>query len=70
MWKPIDTVPLGENVLLYDGERVRMCAVYNDNYPAYPNYRRLVPAGVDGWEWDFDLRFEDATHWAPCPLPP
>lgn len=64
-WRPIETAPKHESVLLYSGKFT----------PIYCGRKRYGLLGepqqdVFAWRCDSSGRFAHPTHWMPLPLPP
>jgi hypothetical protein len=57
--------PYGMPILVSDGKTVTVCCLEEGTGTPY-----MGGHGFGGYEWDFDLRFDDLTHWTPLPEPP
>ena len=70
-WQPIETVPLQEDVLLYDNEgNVRAGIVFSRYSATKP---RAFKSDLDFGDFSASSYWPDdltATHWMPLPEPP
>jgi hypothetical protein len=57
-WQPIETAPLGTDVLIYRPSHIQLFDVMRRN-------------AVGNWRWpDGEIPLRDPTHWMPLPEPP
>jgi hypothetical protein len=66
-WKT-STPPRGQPILVSDGKLITITQL--DDWESRDERGTLTfMHGVNfgGYEWEYDLRFEDITHWMPLP---
>lgn len=64
-WLPIETAPKKTPILMTDGSIVTAATIDQCG-----GYNTMLAHGFGGYEWDYDFRHEEATHWMPLPAPP
>jgi hypothetical protein len=72
-WQPIETAPRDGTPILAYQPNVDKFGIEKFYYETmavveYTSYGWCI-SGVNGWEWESDIKSEEITHWAPIEPP-
>jgi hypothetical protein len=64
-WQPIETAPTKTPILITDGKIVTVTQLIT-----LSGHMTMNGHGFSGWEYEYDFRYGEVTHWMPLPAAP